>query len=157
MTGAAPLAPVVGFQGKLYYNSATYASPTWVLIPNVGDIKMTDEADEGELPLRAGGGFMLYVSGLRKIGWEWSSMHDNADTQIAAIGTAYAARSIMEFLILDGSSTNTGSAGFRVSCMITKFPRQEELSKPMMRDIGIKPTYAISSGTIVVPSPYTAT
>lgn len=148
---AAPSAPIVGFNGKMYYNTGTYGSPTWTIISNVGDIKMTDEADEGEIPIRAGAGYMLYVAGLRKVGWEWSSLYNPADTAISALITAYDARTPTEFLFLDQASGTTGSYGMRVTCMIFKAPRQEELSKAMMYDFAIKPTYAANA-----PARYTA-
>lgn len=148
---APPAAPIIGFQGKLYYNSASYASPTWVLIDNVGDIKMTDDAEESEIGVRSMGGFAVYVAGLRKVGWEWSMVYDPADTKQTALRTNYAARTPTEFLILDQANGTSGSQGIRLTCMITKFPRQEELSKAMMVDVAIKPTFAANA-----PAAYTA-
>lgn len=148
---AAPTAPIVGFQGKMYYNTGTYGSPTWTIIDNVGDLKMSDEADEGEIAIRGGGGYMLYVAGLRKVGWEWSSLYNPADAAITALVAAYDARTPKEFLILDQASGTAGSYGFRVMCMIMKAPRQEELSKAMMYDFAMKPTYSANA-----PARYTA-
>ena len=149
---AAPTAPIIGFNGKMYYNTGTYGTPTWTIISNVGDLKMTDEADEGEIKLRSGGGFYLYVAGLRKLGWEWTSMYDPADTAITALIAAYDARTAKEFLILDQASGTTGSAGFRATCTITKAPRQEELNSAMTYEFAIKPTYTSNAA----PARYTA-
>lgn len=148
---AAPTAPIMGFNGKLYYNSASYASPTWVLIDNVGDVKMTDEMTETEIGLRVMSGFSITVNGMRKLGWEWSMLYDPADTEQTALRSAYAARTATEFLILDQANGTAGSAGIRVLCLVTKFPRQEEIDKAMMVDVAIKPTYSAN-----VPAAYTA-
>lgn len=148
---AAPTAPIVGFNGKLYYNSGTYASPTWVLIPNVGDIKMTDDAEVSDIGVRSMGGFSVAVAGLRKVSWETSSVYDPADTVQSALYTKYGARTPTEFLVLDQASGTAGSYGMRATCMITKFPRQEELSKAMMYEWGFTPTYAANA-----PAAYTA-
>lgn len=148
---AAPSAPIIGFNGKLYYNAGTYGSPTWTEITNVGDVTMTDEAEQSAIGIRSMGGFKIAVAGLRNVGWEWSSVYDPADTAQTALRTKYAARTPTEFLILDQSNGTAGSQGIRVTCMITKFPRQEKLSEAMMVDVGIVPTYAANA-----PAAYTA-
>lgn len=148
---AAPSAPIVGFNGKLYYNSGNYASPTWAEISNVGDIKMTDAAEMNKIGLRSMGGYSVSVAGLREVSWETESIYDPADTVQAALYAAYAARTPTEFLVLDQATGTTGSYGKRACCMITKFPRQEELSKAMMYEWGFTPTYSAHA-----PSDYTA-
>lgn len=148
---AAPTAPILGFNGKLYYNTASYVSPTWALISNVGDVKATLDADESDIGLRGMGGFWVTVAGLIKCSWEWSSIWDPADTVLLALQTKFYARTPTEFLILDQASGTAGSFGIRAACQIFKFPRQEELSKAMMIDIAIKPTYSANA-----PAVYTA-
>lgn len=145
---AAPTAPILGFQGKLYRNSGSYASPTWANIQNVGDVKCTLEADEAEVNLRAGNGYKLAVRGLVKASWEWTSIYDPADTDQSALLSAFDAGTGVEFLILDQAVATAGSYGFRAWCMITKFARQEELSKAMMVDISITPTYRTTNAPI---------
>lgn len=145
---AAPTAPILGFQGKLYYNTGSYASPTWSLISNVGDIKATLDADEAEINIRAANGFKLSVAGLIAASWEWSSVYDPADTAQAALIAAFDARSGIEFLILDQAVATSGSSGMRAWCMIQKAPRQEELGNAMMIDFAIKPTYRTTNAPI---------
>ena len=149
---AATLAPVMGFNGKLYYNTGTYAAPTWSIINNVGDIKVTDEADESEMGLRSGAGFSYFFAGLRKLSWEWDSIYDLADTAIAALKTNYAARTPTEFLFADQAVATSGATGIRATCQIFKFPRVEELNKPMIYQIAVKPTYSANA-----PSVFTTT
>jgi len=148
---AAPTAPILGFNGKLYFNTGTYGSPTWNEIVNVGDITMTDEAGQADIGIRSMNGFQIAVAGLRKIGWEWVMVYDPADTDQTALRTAYAARTATEFLILDQANATVGSQGMRVTCMITKFARQEKLGEAMMVDVGIVPTYAANA-----PAAYTS-
>lgn len=148
---AAPTAPILGFNGKLYRNSGSYASPVWDEITNVGDITMTDEAGQADIGIRAMNGFQIAVAGLRKIGWEWTSVYDPADADQTALRTAYAARTPVEFLILDQANGTAGSQGIRVTCMLTKFARQEKLGDAMMVDVGIVPTYAANA-----PAAYTS-
>lgn len=151
MTGAAPTAPVLGFTGKLYYNAGTYGSPTWTVINNVGDVKSTLDADESDIGLRSQSGFWVTAAGLIKCSWEWSSIWDPSDTALIALQTNFYARTPTEFLILDEAYTITGAFGIRAMCQVFKFPRQEELSKAMMIDVSIKPTYSGHA-----PATYTA-
>ncbi len=148
---SAPTAPVYGFQGKLYYNSGSYASPTWVLIDNVGDIDVTLESNEVPLNLRSGGGYEMFVAGLIKYGLGFKMMYDPADTAQTALRTAYFARTGVEFLVLDGPSGTAGSAGMRAMMGVFKMPRTEEINGVMMADIALKPTYSANA-----PAPYTA-
>jgi len=148
---AAPSAPILGFNGKMYYNSGTYGSPTWVEVTNVGDVTMTDESEQADIGIRSMGGFKIAVAGLRKVGWEWQSVYDPGDAVQTAFRTKYAARTPTEFLLLDQANGTAGSQGIRATCMITKFARQEKLSEAMMVDVGIVPTYASNA-----PAAYTS-
>lgn len=139
---AAPSAPVMGFNGKAYYNTGTYGSPTWTLMSNVGDIEVTDEMTESEIPLRAGGGFMFFAAGLRKLGFSWKMLYNPADTVQTALRSAYAARTATEFLFLDQLVATAGSEGMRASMAITKFARGEPLDGAMMVDVAVKPAYS---------------
>lgn len=139
---AAPTAPVMGFQGKAYYNSGTYGSPTWALMSNVGDIEVTDEMTESEIGLRAGAGFMFYAAGLRKLSFAWKMLYDQADTVQTALLGFYVARTATEFLFLDQIVATAGSSGLRVLCAITKFARTEPLDGAMMVDVAVKPAYS---------------
>ncbi len=145
---AAPTAPILGFQGKAYYNTGTYGSPTWVNFQNVGDIKCTFDAEEADIAIRSANGFKLTVAGLIASSWEWSSVYDPADTAQVAFLAAFDARTGVEMLFLDQALATAGSSGVRVWSMITKCPRQEELGKAMMIDFGVKPTYRTTNAPI---------
>ena len=147
---AGPTAPVLGFNGKLYYNANTYISPTWTEISNVGDITVTDERDVQDLPVRSMGSFMTHAVGLRKLTYAWQMVYDPADAAQTALKTAYGTGATVEFLILDGDEATTGSSGVRVTCQLSKFARQEPIGGAMMVDVEIKPAYGANA-----PAAYT--
>lgn len=147
----ATTAPVMGFNGKAYYNANTYASPTWTLIANIGDIKVTNEANEAQVDIRSGAGFSYFFAGMIKLGYEFTSIFDLSDTAIAALRTAYYARSSVEFLFMDQAYNATGATGLRIACQVFKFARNEDLNKPMTYEIAVKPTYSANA-----PATYTA-
>ena len=130
---------VMSFDGKAYYNTGTYGTPTWVLIPNMGEIKANDEMDWVEVLLRANGGFKAGVPGFQSVGFSWKMLFNLADTAQTALRTAYRARTNKEFLFLDQAVATAGATGVRGTYYITKFPRDEEDGKPMMIEVEIKP------------------
>lgn len=139
---AAPTAPVLGFQGKFYYNAGTYASPTWTLIDNVGDIEVTNAAEKVDIPVRRNGGFKAQVPGLTDYMLAWKMVYDPADTKQAALRTAYYAKTPIELLVLDQAVATAGSYGVRSTMSVFKFARTEPLSGPMMVEVEAAPTYA---------------
>lgn len=138
---AAPSAPIIGLNGKAYYNSGTYGSPTWVLTSNVGDISVTDEMNTSSINVRSQGGIEVVVAGTRKWSAEFSMVYDPGDSAQTALRTAYGARTKQDFLLLDQAQGTTGSAGIRCLGLVTKFARQEKISEAMMVDVKIEPTY----------------
>lgn len=148
---AAPTAPIYGFQGYIYYNTATYGSPTWVAISNVGDLKVTVERNEKDIEVRSQGGWAVTAIGLKKGSWEFQMVYDPADTKQAALQTAFDNGAAIECLILDQANGTSGSAGIRASFVVTKFARQEEINGAMMVDVVLKPAYSANA-----PARYTA-
>jgi hypothetical protein len=142
---------VFSFAGKLYRNSGTYQSPTWVLVDNVGTIDVTLAPDKTELPLRKMGGWKAFVPGLFDYMLAFKMLYDLADASQSALRTAFFSRAGIEFLILDQAYTVAGAYGIRATMGIFKFPRTEEIEGAMMVDVELAPTYAANA-----PSEYTA-
>jgi len=146
-------APVMGFNGKAYYNSGTHGSPTWSLVANLGDIKVTDERTTKDIEVRSQNGFAVTVAGLRKLSFEWSSVYDPADAAQTALRTLYWANTNVEMQFLDGlvsgGSYTNGPNGVEGTFQISKFPRQEELNNAMMVDMGVVLTYGDGTNWLV--------
>lgn len=148
---AAPTAPVQSTAGKLYYNSGSYASPTWTLIDNVGEIKRTDEKNETTLNLRISGGNEISIPTTRKGGLEFVMVYDPADTKQAAIKSAYDGDTSIEILDLDGPVATSGSAGRRITMAVSKFNKMSDQPGIYMVEVAMKPTYSTNA-----PANYTA-
>jgi len=136
---AATAGKVMSFDGKAYYNAGTYGSPTWTLIPNMGEVKATDSMDWVEVMLRANGGFKGGVPGFQEVSFAWKMLYNLSDTGQAALRTSYRARTYREFLFLDQAVANSGAVGVRGTYYLIKFPREEDDGKPMMVDVEVKP------------------
>jgi hypothetical protein len=143
---------VLGKDGKLYRNSATYASPTWNEVSNVKDLVINAEDAEADVTRRASGGFRETVGTIRELSVEFNMVWDKDDTDLAAISTAWKARAAVEFLVLDGPEDVAGSEGVRATMRVASFPRNEELENAMEVPVVLKPTPAENA-----PAYYTAT
>ena len=143
---------VLSENAKFYRNSGNYGSPTWDLISNVKDLTLNLDKDETDVTTRASGGFKEFVDGLIDASIEFSMLWDTADTDFAAIRTAFFAKTAIEFLILDGLQATAGSQGLRVTCMVKSFTRNETLGEALMVDVTIRPVKNANSP----PAWYTA-
>lgn len=147
------MAHVLSEDAKLYYNTGTYATPTWTEITNVKDVTLNLEKDETDVTTRASGGYKEFVDGLIDASVDFNMVWDTADTAFTAIQTAFFAKTAEEFLILDGDEGTAGSQGLRVTCMIKSFTRNETLGEALTADVSIRPV----KNSDAAPAWYTST
>jgi hypothetical protein len=125
---AAPTAPILGFNCKLYRNTSTYESPSWNEIPNCETVEAPIEFTDIEVSSRAGGGWKQHEPGMGDIGFTLTMpVYDPADADYIALLAAAQARTSIDFWMLDQSSGTTGSQGPRARFKCFKFGRTEEL------------------------------
>jgi hypothetical protein len=146
------MAIVLGFNAKLYRNTATHSSPTWSELTNVRDCKLTLSADEVDVTTRAGLGYKQTEPGLIDANVEFGMVWDTTDAGFTAIQTAFLARSIIEVLVLDGAYTVPGSQGLQATMKVTKFDRDEAVAGVLGVTVTMKPCISANG-----PEWYTAT
>ena len=66
-------------------------------------------------------------------------MWDNPDDEFTALWTAFLTNGSIEFAVLDGGSTQSGSQGLRA---IMNFARTEPLEEAIKFSVTAEPTYA---------------
>lgn len=135
---------VLGFESKLYRNTATYESPTWVEVDNIRDNSLTLEAGEADLTTRANGGWEAVVAALRKGAVEFEMVWDKGDANFQAFRTAFFARGggAIDVMILDGDRETADVEGLRATMCVLKFTRNEELAEGVKASVSMKPTYS---------------
>lgn len=105
----------VGFDGYLYYNSATDASPTWVLVDTARDVSTTASADKADVSDRRSK-FKKSCPALIDLETTVTCTYVQGDTALDAIRVQFLARTAVQFAIMDGilppASGNT-SEGFK--------------------------------------------
>lgn len=136
------MAHVLGMDAKLYYNTGSYASPTWTLIDNVRDLTLNLERGDTDITTRSGGGWRQSVATLADGSIDFGMVWDNTDTVFTAIKNAFINNTVLEFLVLDGLVATSGSQGLRASMAITSFSRNEGLEDALTVDVSAKTAYA---------------
>ncbi len=132
----------LGMDAKLYRNSGTYASPTWVEVKNVKDVTLNLEAGEADVTTRGNAGWRANIATLKDASLEFEMVWDTADDDFTAVRTAFLTNGSVEFAVLDGDVLTAGSQGLRATMAITNFSRAEPLEEAITVSVTAKPTYA---------------
>ncbi len=145
----APVAPIPGFNGKLYRNTGTNDSAVWDEMPNVRDIEAPLEFDDVNVSSRLGGGFKQHEPGQGDISLSLAMLHNPLDADMVALITAAWARTETQLLILDQAQSTAGSQGIKAFFKIFKAARKEALDGMMEQMFDLKLCYTIYPPTYV--------
>ena len=132
----------LGMEAKLYRNTGTYAAPTWVEMLNVKDLTLNLEASEADVTTRGNAGWRATIAALKDGSIEFEMVWDTSDADFTAIKDAFFGNTSVEFAVMDGDITTTGSQGLRAEMSITNFSRSEPLEEAIGVSVTAKPTYA---------------
>lgn len=132
----------LGMEAKLYRNTGTYASPTWVEMLNVKDLTLSLEAGEADVTTRGNAGWRATIAALKDGSIEYEMVWDTADADFTAIQQAFFGNTEIEFAAMDGDITASGSQGLRATMSVTNFSRSEALEEAIGVSVTAKPTYA---------------
>lgn len=132
----------LGMEARLYRNTASYATPTWVEVTNVKDVTLNLEKGEADVTTRANGGWRATAGTLKEASVEFQMVWDTDDAGFTAIQEAFFGSGPIEFAIMSGPMTDPESEGLRATCDVFSFTRNEALEEAIMVDVSIKPTYA---------------
>ena len=143
----------LGLDAKLYRNTGTYESPTWVEMTNVKDLTLNLESGEADVTTRGAAGWRATVATLKEGTIEFEMVWDTADAGFTAIQQAWFGNASIEFAVMDGDITVAGSQGLRATFSITKFSRNEPLEEALSVSVSAKPTYADNAPEWMTVSP----
>jgi len=135
----------LGMEAKLYRNTGTYATPTWVEMTNVKDLTLNLEAAEADVTTRGNAGWRATIAALKDGSIEFEMVWDPADAGFTAIQDAYFNNTTVEFAVMDGDVTSTGTQGLRATMSITKLTRSEPLEQAITVSVTAKPTYSANA------------
>jgi hypothetical protein len=130
----------LGLNGKLYRNTGSYGSPVWNEVTSVRDLTLGDSMSEADVTRRASGGWRETAPTLREASVDFDMVNVAGDTNITTIRAAYAARTPVEFAIMDDGIAVPGARGIRATFIISKFELTQELENAQMISVTMKPT-----------------
>lgn len=148
---------LLGMDCKLYYNSATHATPTWVLVSQAVDVSMSIDKNYGDVSSRASG-WKKNKAALKDLGCSFGYRYKAAvtDTVFDALRAAAIANTPTELFIADGASGTAGSEGIRAYFDLT-MGREEPLEDGVLIPFEGKHVINYESGSVVDPDWYTTT
>ncbi len=124
----------------LVYRSsgASFGSPTWVVIPNIQDLTRSDSRAEANVTGKGDDIGTIDVA-YRNIEVTFKIVAVRADSGFAALVAAYAARSPIQLLVLNGPVATVGAKGINADWHITKFDEGQPLDGALTYDVAMKP------------------
>lgn len=148
--------PVIGNDCKSYYNTATHATPTWVLIADARDVRVNLTRGEPELLTRASA-WAKTGAGKKRGSIEIDYVHQGGTTVFTALQGYYFADTVTEFAFMDTAIATSDSQGFRAYCVTTGMSQPQELEGWVYITFTLKPAYKVESAAVVDPDWYDVT
>ena len=109
---------------------------------NVKDLTLNLEAGEADVTTHGNAGWRATIATLKDGSIEFEMVWDTEDANFTAIKDAFFGNTTVEFALMDGDVTTTGSQGLRAEMSITGFSRPEALEEAIMVNVTAKPTYS---------------
>ena len=138
-----------GLDMYLYYNTGTFASPTWVLIDNVDDLKRQRTRAEADLSSRKSDELQREPT-LADVSFSWGMINDETDTAFTAIRTAEEARTLIEFAFANQPIATTGCVYARRELKIFEFSEDQPLKDGVKTQITAKPCKGARKSRVTV-------
>jgi hypothetical protein len=128
---------------------SSFASPTWVAIPNVQDLTMTDSRAEANVTGK-GEDIGTIDTAYRDIEITFKIVFVKGDAGFSALAGAFHGNTPIQLLTLDGKLATVGATGINADWKITKFDKVEPLDGVVYREVAMKP-----AKTVNAPAAYT--
>lgn len=131
----------VGLNCYLYYNSATYGSPTWVTIARAQDVSVPWSTKESDVGSR-NSGHEFTLPSLMKTGIEFGYLYKRGtDAVWTALMTNAMARikTPLDMVACDDDITLTGAKGIRFTGNVFNADQNQPLSDGVTQKFSVKP------------------
>ena len=147
---------VGGTQAKLYYNSATHATPTWAEVTRAIDVSANIGQTAVDVSSRASK-YKANLPGLIDVSFNFGyRVPGGTDTVLDLLLTmmAGATQTIKEFAIIDQAIATSGAQGPRLYAMIESADLSQALEEGAVIEFTLKPAYFEVSAAKVDPDWY---
>ena len=149
--------PVTGLECKLYYNTATHASPTWVEVTRAINVSFSLSKGEADQSSRVST-WKMQKGTLKDLEITFTyRKKQGTDTVFDALIAAAIGETIYEYAVLDGTHSVSGVQGIRAFCEIMSAGNTQDLESAEEVEFTLKPTYKEESSAVVNPDWYKVT
>jgi hypothetical protein len=144
-------APVVGKDCKLYINTATRATPTWVEVKSAINVSANLGKGEADVSARFSG-WKLTKGALKELEISFTYRHKaGADTVFDSLLSCYISGTPKEFAVMDAAITESGAQGPRAFCEVISMNVTQELEGSQELELTLKPTYYEEASVLCEP------
>ena len=145
----------VGHEQKLYYNTGTNASPTWVLVKRAIDVSVPFAKGRADVSRRESK-WKKERGAQIELGLEFGYLYrTGTDTVWAALLDSALNGTPIEFAVMDGLIATSGSRGWRAYYEVMDFPTEENLVDSKKYNVTCAHTDKEESSTLIEPTMYT--
>ena len=146
---------VVGKDAGAFYNTASYATPTWVEIKGAIDVSVNLGKNTADVSSREVS-WQFQAPGLKTASVEVGYLHSNAsDTVFDALLGMYTSDTVYDMFFSDDAGTpNAGDQGLRAYFVCTDMSQEQELEGAIQYTFSFVPTRYDDSGTLRNPAWY---
>lgn len=138
------MAATLGYQCKLYFDTASYASPVWSEVTNCRDATLNLEVADADVTTRGNNGWKATIPTLKDASIDFGMIMDSTDTNFTTVRQAFINGTPIYVAAMTGGIAVTGSEGLWALMMVSKFTRNEQLTEAVTFDVTLKPTYSPS-------------
>lgn len=143
-----------GRKAKLYYNTGTHASPTWVEMPRV--INASVSLSKGEVEnIYRGSNWKKLLAGLKegslKIDY---NLKNGADTVLTALTNSFFNDTDFELAVMDQAISNSGARGFRAYMQVFSDENAQEIEGKQTKAFELKLSEHEENSAVIEPDLY---
>lgn len=129
----------IGANARVYYNTGTFASPTWVEIETIRDLTRTSEWETTDATCRKHRRKKVNAKTLVSHSFEGELTCMVDDAAYLALEAAFDADDAMELLVLNGAKETNGVRGIRGAFHVTKLDEAQPLNGHITTPIQFQP------------------
>jgi len=141
----------VGQDHKLYYNTGTNASPTWVLICIVGDVSLNISIGNAEIDLRCSN-YLMGLPAKIEAGLDFTMARDIGGTIHDALRAIALARTPTQFAVANAAIATTGTQYWKGFMHFTAFPWNQPTQEMSSGDCTLMASYVEEASALVEPA-----
>lgn len=135
----------VGVNQALFYNSATYGTPTWVEITAAKDVSLPLDKSMAEVKARLST-WAQNLPAMKTMAIEWDMIADTSLTPYNVLRDAFINDTLVDFAVCDDAAIATvGADYFRSECYLDKFAVKQGLEDAEVVECSAKRGYSTNA------------